>query len=125
MAPGAQNGAGLVDGGVQFRAYAVGLARNTNAGVRSKLFQICSDRDGHVVVAALAQRGSLLLAHADDAVHFAFDANLLAQRIYRGKKIVHDVGANHSDLRTVLLIVFIEPVSYTHLRAHETPEHLV
>ena len=108
VAPGPQNGAGLVDGGVQLRAHAVGLARNTNAGVRSELLQISGDRDRHVVVAALAQRGSLLLAHANDPVHLALDANLLAQRIHGGKKIVHDVGANHAHLRTVFLIVFVE-----------------
>ena len=59
------------------------------------------ERDGDPVVHALAEHFALALAHANDGVGRAVDANLLAQRIAGAKQVVDDVGADDGDVGAV------------------------
>src|SRR5678815_5020062 len=88
----------------QLHDYAVALGRNALAGIRPAL-QACR------VPTRIAWGG-------DDTIFSARSAHYLANSFgnFRGLRVLANARLFWPEER---------PVSYTHLRAHETPEHLV
>ena len=108
MPANAHDGAQLVGDRIHDFTAASGIDIDVEGGVRSVRLEKCGERNGDPVVHALAEGFALPLAHADDGIGTAIDANLLAQRIAGAEQIVDDIGADDGDVGTVRVFNFSE-----------------
>src|SRR6476620_10487542 len=108
MTAGSQDGASFVNGSVQLRTHAISLTRDSNAGMRTELFQISRNRNRNIIIPTLPQSCTLLLANANHSVDLSLDTNLFIQGIGAGKQIVHYVSYNHGHVGTVVEIIVVK-----------------